>query len=155
MRFLLLLLAGSALFFGCSSTDSISFPAPIKERFSGPTYRTRVVKGDQRKVYEAAKAALKQMSFRYVSGGPAQGKLHAISGLSTSSDMRGSRQVELDVKLSPAPDGTEVALLFSEITEDDFSKRPGMGTSSPMRDSALYEVYFRHIEQALEKPARE
>lgn len=152
MRFSLLpLLFGIALFAGCSSMNSVSMPSSVRERFTGPTYRTRVVETDQRKAYEAAKLALKEIDFRFVNGGAAQGKLRAISGVSSSSDLRGSRQMELDVKLAYAPGGTEVAVLFSEITEENSSSRSGMGTSAPLRDSALYEVYYRAIQKALAK----
>jgi hypothetical protein len=149
------LLLGLAFVGGCSSMESVSMPSSMRERFTGPTYRTRVVEADQRKTYEAAKLALREIDFKFVRGGPAQGKLHAISSVSSSSDLRGARQLELDVKLGYAPGGTEVGLLFSEITEDDSTTRGGMGTSAPMRDSALYEVFFRAIEQALPKVGAE
>lgn len=135
-------------FVGCSSSDSVSFPAPLREKFS-PTYHTHVVSVDQRKAFDAAKAALKGMDFRLVSGGPAQGKLSAVNGLSTSSDLRSSRQLSLEVKLTKVAEGTEIAALFSEVVEDDFSKRPGLGTSSPLRDTGIYDVYFQQIEAAL------
>ena len=125
----------------------------MRERFA-PTYHTRIVNADQRKTYDAAKAALKAMDFRFERGGPAQGKLSGIGSLAVSNDMRGSRQLSVDVKLTPVSGGTEVAALFSEITEDDFSKHPGMGITSPVRQTGIYDVYFQHIESALAAPAK-
>jgi hypothetical protein len=134
---------------GCSSSDTLPMPTGIREKFTGPTYKTRIIHADQRKTYDAAKAALKQIGFRFLSGGPNQGKLSGIGDVSMSTDMRGSRQVSLDVKLSTVAEGTEVALLFSEIIEDDFNKRAGLGTTTPLRDTPLYQVYFRHIEEGV------
>jgi hypothetical protein len=138
---------------GCSSFDSSSVATPFRERFTGPTYRTRLVNADQRKTYEAAKRALNEIGFRFVRGGPAQGVLTGISGVSSSSDLRSSRQLEVSVKLAERSGGTEVAVLFSEITDEQFGGREGMGTSAPLRDTPLYEVYFRHIEQQVNAPA--
>lgn len=142
---------GLLLFAGCGST--VSMPAPLREKFA-PTYHTQVVQADQRKTYEATKAALKVMNFRFQRGGPAQGKISAIGSLTTSQDFRGSRQLSLDVKLTQTNEGTEVAALFSEIREDDFSKRPGMGTSMPVRESGIYEAFFQHIQEALAASAK-
>lgn len=128
-------------------------PLPVREKIA-PTYHTHIVKADQRKTYEAAKAALKPMDFQFQRGGPAQGKLSAISGITKSEDMRGSRQLTVDVKLSPVPEGTEVAALFSEVTEDDFNRHPGMGITSPTRQSGIYEAYFQHIDEALAASAK-
>lgn len=133
---------------GCSSSDPLPLPGAVRERFA-PTYRTRVVQADKRQTYDAAKLALKEIGFRFVNGGPAQGKLSGLNNVSLSSDGRGSRQLSIDVKLTPVPDGTEVAVLFSDVIEDDFGNRPGMGTTTPVRESALYEAYFRDVEQAL------
>ncbi len=130
---------------GCSS---VSMPSHIREKFS-PTYHTHVVDADPRKAYDAAKAALKTMDFRFLSGGPAQGKISAISGLVSSTDMRGARQLTLDVKLTTVPEGTEVSALFSEVTEETFGQHPGMGTSIPMRATGIYDTYFQLIESTL------
>ena len=112
-----------------------------------------MVDADQRKTYEAARAALKQIHFNFVRGGAAQGKLEALSALQPGEGPRAARQVSLSVKLSLGPNGgTEIAALFSEIREDEFSKREGMGTSTPMDDTPLYEVFFRYVDQQLAKP---
>ena len=100
-------------------------------------------------MFSAARKALDRINFRYQRGGAAQGRLFAIGRLSSGEDMRSSRQLTLDVRLTEAAPGTEVSVLFSEIREDDFNKNPGMGTSAPLRNSALYDVYLDEIEQIL------
>jgi len=136
---------------GCESGSRI--PAAFRERIS-PTYRPHSVGADQKTAYEAARAALRKMNFKFTSGGAAQGKLEAISVLQPGEGPRAARQISLSVKLAPgANGGTEVSALFSEIREDEFSKREGMGTSTPMQDTPLYEVFFRYLDEALARPA--
>ena len=123
----------------------------VHDRFTEPVYRAKVVKVDQRKAYEVARAALTKINFTFERGGPAQGKIEAIGPLHASATAPGTaRQIYLDVKLSPALEGgTKIEILFSEMVEDDFNKRPGQGALNPLRDSSLYEVYFRYIDEAL------
>lgn len=147
-----LALVASSAFTGCSS-DTISMPGPLREKFS-PSYHTHVVQADQRKTYDAARAALKAMDFKVERGGPAQGKISGVNTVSSSQDLRSARQMSVDIKLTKQPDGTEVAALFSEIQEDDFNKHPGMGTSNPVRESGVYEVFFQHLDRALATPAK-
>jgi hypothetical protein len=145
----LILLAVATLSFGaCDSVHSV--PANVREKFTGPTYRTKTFPADSRKTYEAAKAALGKINFRFVRGGPAQGQIEALSGLVTSDTLKSTRQLGLDVKLSNAIDGgTTVAVLFNEMVEDDSTNRGGLGVSTSLHDTALYDVYFRYIEEAL------
>jgi len=142
---------GVVALMGCSS--NVSMPGRVREKFA-PTYHTHVVSADQRKTYEAAKAALKQMDFRFVNGGPAQGKLSAINGLVSSNDLRSARQLTLDVKLTAVTEGTEVSALFSEVREDSFNTGPGLGTSLPVRETGIYDVFFQNIEAALAPHAK-
>jgi hypothetical protein len=136
---------------GCESGPKL--PAAFRERIS-PTYRPHSASADQKMAYEAARVAVRKMNFKFTSGGAAQGKLEAISVLQPGEGPRAARQISLSVKLAPgANGGTEVSALFSEIREDEFSKREGMGTSTPMQDTPLYEVFFRHLDEALARPA--
>ena len=150
MRLSSCLLLCAALFSASCSTESLPVPRGVRERISGPTYHTRVVAADQRATYTAAKEALKRLGYTFVRGGAAQGKLTGLSRLAMSTDLQGARQVQLDVRLTPAAEGTEVAVLLSEIIEDNFNRNPGMGTSAPLRDTPLYEVYLRHVQDVLE-----
>ena len=55
------------------------------------------------------------------------------------------------MKLSPIPDGTEVSVWFKEIVEGDSEHRQGFATETPMRDTPLYETFFRGIQQGIGK----
>jgi len=131
---------------GC---DSVS--TRVHERFSGPVYQVKIVNVDQHKAYEVARIALTKMDFNFEHGGPAQGIIHAIGPLHPSPSAPGTaRQLWFDAKLSPALEGgTKIEVLFSEMVEEDFNKRPGQGTLTPLRDSSVYEAYFQYIDEIL------
>jgi hypothetical protein len=133
-------------FAGCESVRS-----DVRERFTAPQYQSKVVNVDQHKAYEAARAALTKMNFTFERGGPAQGIIHAIGPINTSASGPGTaRQLWFDAKLSPALEGgTKIEVLFSEMIEDDFNKRPGQGSLTPLRGSPVYEAYFGYVDEAL------
>lgn len=146
----LLCLAGA----GCESVESV-MPARVRERIDGPTYRTEVVKADGRKTYEVARGVVEELGFTFQRGGPAQGRIEAISKVAIGESLSSARQLKLDMKLSPAAEGgTEVAALITEIIQDDYDRQRGLGTSTPLRDTPLYEVLFRKIRESLEGPAK-
>jgi hypothetical protein len=146
----LLLVVSASMLAGCESGPSL--PAAFRERIS-PTYRSHVVAVEQKPAYDAARLALRKMNFTITSGGAAQGRIEALSALQPGAGAGSARQVSVSVKLAPAANGgTDVSALFSEIREDSFSKREGMGTSTPMRESSLYEVFFAHLDAALVQP---
>lgn len=151
--FLPLALALTA-FSGCSTVKDSQIGESVREKFSGPQYHTYVIHADQRRTYDAAKAALRPMDFRFLNGGPNQGKISAINGISSDNNMRSAYQVSLDVRLNPVVDGTEVAALFSHISEDDSVKRLGTATIDPIRENGIYDNYFAHIEEALAAQAK-
>jgi hypothetical protein len=151
-----LLFAACALVLGACESGP-RWPTSLRERIA-PTYRRQVVAAEQKPAYEAARAALEEMNFRFVSGGAAQGKLEALGALQPGGGPRSARQLSVNVRFSPAINspaaiGTEVAILFSEILEDEFSKREGLGTKTPLQDTPLYEGFFRQLETALATPA--
>lgn len=116
---------------------------------------THVYSAEPRPTYDAARRAAEQMGYRFVRGGPAQGELEAISGIATNDTMGSARQIALTVKLTPAPGGgTELSLSLKEITEADSTLRAGQATSTTMRDTPQYEVYFRTVQQALDAPKK-
>jgi hypothetical protein len=151
MRFVLTAFAAALLLSGCDSVRSV--PQNVREKFTGPTFQKRVVAADQRKTYEAAKASLPKIGFQFTRGGPAQGRLEALNRISSGGPIGGVRQMSLEMNLTPVPEGTEIALLFSEIREDDFASRPGSASSTPLHDGVVYDSFFRQIEQALGVPA--
>jgi hypothetical protein len=144
----LILLVSFALgFAGCETVRN-----DVRERFSAPQYQVKIVNVDQRKAYEAARAALSKMDYTFERGGPAQGLIHAVGPLdaSVAGGPGTARQVWFDAKFSPAVEGgTKIEILFSRMVEDDFNKRPGQGSVMPLRDSPLYEVFFSRVDEAL------
>jgi hypothetical protein len=141
------LIAMGALLVGCESTrDS------VREKFSAREQpRTRVFAAEPRATYEAARRAAEQMGYRYIRGGPAQGELEAMSGVSSNDTMSSSRQISMNVRLEPSLEGgTEVSLRLKEITEGDSVDRAGQATSTTLRDTPQYEVFFRNVQQALD-----
>ena len=138
----------AALFLaGCESDVSESVASALSPR-EAP--RSRVFQADSKAVYPAARAALDEMGYRFEKGGPAEGKIEAISGISSGEDTGSSRQVSLKVHIEPTADAScEVTASFTEIIESDSSNQPGMATQTPLRDTPLYEVFFRNIQQGL------
>jgi hypothetical protein len=138
---------------GCESGVSDDVREALGPRESP---RTRVFQADQKAVYAAARHAVDEMEFRFVRGGPAEGKLEAMSPVTAGDDPGSSRQISMKVSMEPAADsGTTVEISLTEVLEEDSSNQPGMATQTPLRDTPLYQVFFKDIEAALEAPARE
>jgi hypothetical protein len=133
-------------FAGCES-----FRSDVAERLAPTQYEVKVVSVDQRRAYEASRAALSKMNYTVERGGPAQGIIHAVGPINTKATGRGTaRQLWFDAKLSPALEGgTKIEILFSEVVEDDFNKRPGEGSLLPLHGSSVYEVFFGYVDEAL------
>lgn len=148
--FVLCFAAAITVFAGCESMSDMK--DGVRERFRARNEpKLRSFAADQRATYAAALSAAKQMGFRVTRGGPAQGKLEAISGLVTSDSLNSSRQIALKLALSSGSNGgTEMSLWLDEIIEADSARRLGQGTSTPLRDTPLYEVFFRTVQQALD-----
>ncbi len=146
-RILLILVVGLGLV-GCESVESVK--TGVREKFSGPTYQTRVFTGDSRAIFDAARASTEQLGFRITRFGAAQGVIEGVSGLVSDDRMRGTTQRTIKVRLTSAVDGgTTVAVLFTEIVEDDFNKGAGQGTETSLRNHPLYESFFGKMTQAL------
>jgi len=138
-------LLAAAASFAVAGCDDIT--EPLQERLdSAARPQVRVYAADQRTTYEAARAALGQMGFSFVRGGPAAGELEALSGLEQG-DIEGStEQISLKAKFSASPGGTEVSVWFKEIVEGDSEHRQGFATETPLKDTPLYETFFRSIQ---------
>jgi len=142
----------AALLAGCESGIEDTVRSALAPR-EAP--RTRVFQADQKAAYAAARTAADEMGYRYVRGGPAEGVLDELSGISSGDDTGSSRQISMRVRLSPdAEAGTEVSVAFNEIIEANSRDLPGMATETPLRDTALYEVFFRNLQQALQAPPK-
>jgi hypothetical protein len=141
------LCCAALLLAGCASDSSDIVHSVLGSR-EAP--RTRVFQGEPRAIYEATRAAAEGMGYRFVHGGPAEGRLEALSGISGGDDSGSSRQISLKVRIGAAEDaGCEVTASFTEIIEESSGATPAMATETPLRDTPLYEVFFRNVQQAL------
>ena len=132
-----------------SGCDSVS--EQIRAPFVAPQPKSRVFAADERATYAAARAALDEMGFGYVRGGPAQGVIEALSSVQTGEgSMNGGRQLQLEAHFSPTADGgTQVDVVMHELVQSDLNQHPGMGTSTLLRDSPVYEEFFAAIGRRL------
>jgi len=140
--------AAAALLAGC---ESDSFTEDVHAAL-GPREapQTRVYQADQRATYEAARAAALAMDYRITGGGPAEGRLNALSEITQGETIGGSRQVSMKVRMEPSGEaGTSVEVSLTEIIEADSASQGGMATETPLRDTPLYEVFFRNIQNNL------
>jgi hypothetical protein len=104
-----------------------------------------------RSVYEATRVAIGQMDFRFLRGGAAQGELDAISGVSSGDTPNSAHQISLKVRLHTTPDGgTEAKVWLKEIIEADSANRAGTATETPLRDTPLYDTFFRNLQKAID-----
>ncbi len=152
MKKILLSCSLAILAFGAGCESMSDMKDGVRERMNARNEpKVRSYAADQRAVYAAALRAVDQMNYRFIRGGPAQGKLEAVSGVSTGDSLGSSRQITLRLELHSALDGgTGMSLWLNEIIEADSSQRAGQGTSTPLRDTPLYEVFFRTVQQALD-----
>ncbi len=131
---------------GCESVRN-DVGAGVREKFGGPTYQRRLVEGEPRAVFDAARGAVEQLGFRVTRAGAAQQVIDGVSGLASDDRLRGSRQRTVKVRLAAAPDGgVEVAVLFTEVVEDDFSAGVGRATETTLRDHPLYDAFFAAVQ---------
>lgn len=144
-----LLLSGSFFLTACESTETVR--SAVQRRIS-PEYKVHDVEADERAAYEAARAALANFGFRQTKGGPAQGFLEALSQVDPSGPNGLARQTTLRVRIGVStrvPNGTEVSALFSSVEETPMRDAKGMATEVPLRESPLYEVFFRYLDSNL------
>jgi hypothetical protein len=149
---LLAVCLAAALLGGCNSDLQDEVRSALGPR-EAP--RSQVFQADQRAAYDAVKAAVGEMSFTFVRGGPAAGQLEAMSGVASGDQPNSSRQILMKVHLTPAGEaGTEVQVSLIETIEADSSRQPGMATETPLRDTPLYSVFFRDVQNALNAPEK-
>jgi hypothetical protein len=148
------LLPVAAFFSGCESMSKAT--TKVRDTIAAREQpRTHLYKAGQRATYEAAKTAVDQMGFKFVRGGPARGELEAVSGVASGDTLRSSRQIVLKLKLSAMTDDTtEAGLVLSEVIEADSSGRAGMGTATQLKDTPLYEVFFRNVQLVMDSPKK-
>ena len=136
-------------FSGCESTRH-DFATGVREKFTGPTYTVRAFTGETQPIFDAARVSAEQLGFRITRAGATQGVIEGVSGIDSDDRLRGSRQRTIKVRLTPVTGGgAEVAVLFTEVVEDDFNKGAGQGTETTLRNHPFYEVFFGGMKQAL------
>jgi hypothetical protein len=121
----------------------------VREKVTGPTYSVRVFTSETRTVFDAARASAEQLGFRITRAGSAQGVIEGVSALDSDDRLRSSRQRTIKVRLTSAEGGTKVAVLFTEVIEDNFEKGAGQGTEASLRNSPLYETFFGTMSEML------
>ena len=128
---------------GCSSVRDM-LPARMQQRLEGTPEQVREVPGEPREVFDRARAALDEMNFTLMRGGPAQGRIEALGGV--QSDLRGARQLKLVATFDPGlPGSTRVGLTFFEIIEGDAQRSPGLATEAVIADTPLYAIFLRQL----------
>ena len=78
-----------------------------------------------------------------------------MSGLQAGGEqgLDSTRQFQLEATFSPAPEGgTQVDVIVHEVVEEDSRQSPGLGTSKALRDSPVYDEFFRAIQNRLAAP---
>ncbi len=117
-------------------------------RSSRPSPKSHVFTADERATYAAARGALDDLGYGFARGGPAQGVIEALSSVQTGGEtsLNGARQLQLKAHFSSTADGgTQVDVLLYELVQSDLNQHPGMGTSTLLRDSPVYEEFFGAI----------
>ena len=132
---------------GCGSA-----PGEVYGRAGPAPESTRTFQSDPRSVYDAALVSLARMEFRVTKGGPAQGKIEAVSGLTKRDNLQGSRQITMSIRISAFGDSSEVSTELKEVIEEDSNDRPGFATETKLRDTPYYDVFFNGLAQALADP---
>jgi hypothetical protein len=148
--FALCLASGFLVLAGCDS-----LPSGSGGRLGPAPATTRIFQGTSRAVYDAAKASLAKMEFRVTKGGPAAGRIEAVSGLKSDESLRSTRQITMSIHISDLGDGTcEVSAVLKEAIEEDSVERQGFVTQSTLRDTPYYEVFFSGLGQVLGIPEK-
>lgn len=136
---------------GCESA-----PGEVHGRLGPAPATTRTFQADPRTIYDAARASLAHMEFRVTGGGPAQGKIKAVSGLSNNDSPNTTRQISISVEITPSGDGgSEVSAELKEAIEEDSQNRQGFATETRLRDTPYYDVFFNGIAEALNAPKKD
>jgi len=139
-----------ALFSGCEAISNAA--DTVREKLAARDEpRTSDYAAPPRVTYEAVRTAADQMGFRFLRGGPAQGQLDAISGVSAGDVPNSAHQISMKVRLHATDDGgTEVTVLMKEIIEADSANHAGTATETPLRDTPLYDTFLRNVQRAID-----
>jgi hypothetical protein len=137
------LLAAALVLAGCDSVDSVR---DHLEPAASP--HVLVFAADEPTTFAAAKAALAQMDYKFTHGGPAEGRMEALSPINSGAGS--ADQFSLAADFRPVDGGTEVSVVMKEMIEDDSANHLGQGTETPLRDTPLYAVFFHNIQSQID-----
>jgi hypothetical protein len=139
---------------GCESSLSEDLRSELGPR-EAP--KTKVFQADQKAVYAAARRAVDDMEFHFERGGPAEGKIEAHSAITGGDDTATSaRQISMKVTMEPeSGGGTSVEVSLTEILSAAPTNKEDMATQTPLRDTPLYDVFFKDIQRFLQIDAKE
>ncbi len=127
-------------------------PESLRNRMpGGAPARVQTFAAEPKATFAAARAALDQMGYRMTGGGPAEGRLTAISEVSAGDWPGSSHQFTLRAEFHPALEapGTEVSVRMTEVIESDSTNHQGQGTETPLQDTPLVEAFFHGIQKNL------
>jgi hypothetical protein len=149
LRSLILLAAVGGFLGGCASLESMR--DTVKDRVAGVPPKVRVVEGESRQSYEAARLAMEKLGYRFASGGPAQGRLEGFTRIDGGHDFGSSRQRSISIHLEPVDGGKiEVQVLLTEIIEEGSDRAAGAPVETPLRESSGYDAFFLELERQLQ-----
>ena len=142
--FLLFVLGASLLFTGCESMES-----RMTDRFSGVLPHTRVFPADQKAVYYAAQAAVKNVGLLLGRTSISKWSVDGYAPIRSSTETSDARQTTIEVRLFETESAeTRVEVLVYEHTEGSF---PGGKSERALREHSLYENYFAALQQVLQE----
>jgi hypothetical protein len=132
---------------GCTSMDSVG--SKMKDRMVTVPPRVRVVSGEMKQVYQAARQAMEHFNYHFTGGGLAQGRLEGLSRID-GGGFDSSMQRSVSIYLEALDGGrVEIQLKLTEIVEEDSSRSARAATETPVRDPAAYDAFFEDVERRL------
>ena len=142
----LVLAAGWGLLAGCESVRDT-----VRDRFTSMPPQVRVVQGDAKQVFAAARLAMARFGYEMVRGGAAQGEIEGVTRIGGGEDFRSSQQREITIHLESLGNGSiAVRVVIKEIVEDEFSKVSNPATETPVRDTPVYDAFFEELQRQLQ-----
>ncbi len=134
----------TALLAGCSQFES------VKDRFTPTPPQSRVVRGEPRQVFDAARTAMERSGYHYTGGGPAQGRLEGQTEIAQGGSFGAAQQRFIEIRLQPAEAGSiEVQVLIRQTMEREGDRSTGTATEQALRDPAAYESFFELLNSLL------
>lgn len=141
-------LAAVMVLAGCETAD-----LGLRERFQPSPAVTDNLSASPEAVFAATLDFLPTMGFKVTRSRVGAGIIEGISRVQVAGDMRGARQTTVKIALNPTLEGeTQIQVWMTEVIEDDYDKGPGLGTQTPLRDSALCKALVHGISRQLGLP---